>query len=112
MPSAEPFPLYFPRDAPRAFGDEELRRRIARSLRLDETSRVLDLGSEDGGALLAAEFDCKVTAGVADQAMVQVLRQKVKGGGSVEVKKVDFGALPFGDAAFDVVLALGRVPMS
>lgn len=110
----EPFPLFFPLDARRAFANEELVRRIARASRWSSGARILDLGAGAASVLLAREFNCTVVAADSDPAVLDLLRERAKGHSAterIEVRQVEFAELPFTDGEFHGILALGRVPL-
>jgi cyclopropane fatty-acyl-phospholipid synthase-like methyltransferase len=114
MPSSEPFPLFFPNDARRAFETDEATRRFAQVAGLANGSRVLDLSGRHGGAavVLAREFGCEVTTAGFDDASVAQLNDRVRSFGladKVDVKKVDPAKVGLPDGEFDAILIQGAV---
>lgn len=69
---------------------------------------VLDVGCGDGSyALAAAERAAEVVCLDASVAMLEAARRRASGdGATLRTVQAEAGALPFGDAAFDVVLAV------
>lgn len=115
MSSAEPFPLYIPGDARRAFSSEDATRRFARVAQLEHGAHVLVLGcGSDAGPVLTLvrELGCTVVAADADEAALAALREKLAPlglGDKVEVQRVDPNALNFPPGAFEAILIPGRV---
>ncbi len=109
MSSDEQAPLFFSGDA-RLGLSRECVRRMARSARLGNGSKVLDLGCGNGGAtlLLAREFGCSVVAADSDAAALDALSRRLRSqslDARVEPLKVDFAQLTFADGEFNLVLA-------
>src|SRR2546426_640172 len=69
----EPFPLFFPADARRAFGSEDFARRIARIAHLGGGSRVLELSAGATAIFLAREFGCTAVLADTDERQVEQL---------------------------------------
>jgi SAM-dependent methyltransferase len=115
MSPAEPFPLYIPGDARRAFSSEDATRRFARVAQLERGAHVLVLGCGSDAApvlTLAKDLDCTVVAADADEAALAVLREKLAPhglGDKVELERVDPLALHFPPGAFEAILIPGRV---
>ncbi|XXF75291.1 methyltransferase domain-containing protein [Myxococcaceae bacterium GXIMD 01537] len=115
MSPAEPFPLYFPGDARRAFSSEEATRRFVRVAQLEQGAHVLVLacGTDDASvATLIQERGCSVVVADPDEAALSSLRQKLAARGladRVEMKRVDLGALAFPPGAFEAILVPGPV---
>jgi ubiquinone/menaquinone biosynthesis C-methylase UbiE len=83
---------------------------MARDCRIGAGSKVLDIGSGKGTSAihLAEKYGCHVTGVDSSQAMVDYANQAAKVRGHAEAvtfRNLDAQALPFDDAAFDVVLA-------
>ncbi len=115
MSSAEPFPLYFPGDARRAFSSDDATRRFVRVAQLEPGAHVLVLGcgAAEGPLLtLVQEAGCTVVAADTDEEALASLRHKLAPmglGDKVEVKRVELGALDFPPGAFEAILIPGRV---
>lgn len=115
MSSAEPFPLYHPGDARRAFGSDDATRRFARVAQLEAGAHVLLLGcGADAGPVwtLVRELGCTVVAADTDEAQLAALREKLAPhglGDKVEVRRVELDALNFPPGAFEAILVSGRV---
>jgi SAM-dependent methyltransferase len=115
MSPAEPFPLYFPGDARRAFSSDDATRRFARVAQLEPGAHVLVLGcgaAEAPVLTLVQEAGCTVVAADTDEAALASLRQKLAPlglGDKVELKRVELGALDFPPGAFEAILIPGRV---
>jgi SAM-dependent methyltransferase len=68
---------------------------------------ILDAGCGSGGASVeAAKMGCEVTGVDASSAMLAIARERLPGARFTEA---DLEALPFDDAAFDVVIAVNSV---
>jgi len=115
MSPAEPFPLYHPADARRAFGSDDVTRRFAKVAQLEPGSNVLVLGcGADGAAalLLARELGCSVVAADADADVVAAVRERVRNQGladRIETRGVDLDSLGLPEGAFHAILVQGRV---
>lgn len=114
MSPAEPFPLFHPGDARRAFENDDVVRRVAHVSNLASGSRVLDLACGRGAAsmVLARELGCEVVAADADEKAIAQLTERVKSyalSDRIAVRRVEFNRLPFGDGEFDFILMQGRV---
>ncbi|MBZ4400973.1 methyltransferase domain-containing protein [Myxococcus sp. MISCRS1] len=115
MSPAEPFPLYHPADARRAFSSDDVTRRFAKVAQLEPGSQVLVLGcGPDASAalVLAREMGCTVMAGDTDESHVAAARERVRNqglGDRIEVRGVALDSLGLPDGAFDAILIPGRV---
>lgn len=115
MSPAEPFPLYHPGDARRAFCSDDATRRFARVAQLEPGAHVLLLGcgSEAGPVwTLVRELGCTVVAADPDEAQLTALREKLAPhglGDKVELRRMELDALNFPPGAFEAILASGRV---
>ena len=81
---------------------------MAAHARLNETSRVLDLGSGYGAParFLASQFGCKVTGLNVSTVEIEEAERQTRSEGlesSVTFDCGDFHELPYGDSSFDVV---------
>lgn len=113
MPS-EPFPLFFPRAAPRFFVGEELLRRLAKLTPWASGARILDLCGGPASIILARELGCAVTAAEVTDEGTDQLKELIRSQqlqDRIEVKKISLSNLPFAASQFDGIVALGRVPM-
>jgi SAM-dependent methyltransferase len=111
---ADAFPLWYPPDARRLFTADGLLRRIARTAHWTNSSKVLELCGSPASLTLARSEGCAVTVADEDQKALDGLKERVAThalGNLVTLKQVSFANLPFGDAEFDGVVALGRVLM-
>jgi SAM-dependent methyltransferase len=82
---------------------EPIAREVVRRADLRPGERVLDLGTGTGIAAAAARGNGRIIVGVdASSAILAIARRSVPG---VEFEEMDFEALRFGDATFDVVIA-------
>jgi cyclopropane fatty-acyl-phospholipid synthase-like methyltransferase len=114
MSPAGPFPLYYPGDARRAFGSDEATRRFARVAQLEPGSHVLVLGCGPSSApvLLARDLGCSVVAADPEEALLTLVRERVRAlglGDRVETRRVDLDKLGFPEEEFDAILVQGRV---
>jgi ubiquinone/menaquinone biosynthesis C-methylase UbiE len=114
MSSAEPFPLFHPADARRAFESDEVVRRFAHVANLANGSRVLELACGRGAAsvVLARELGCEVVAADTDEKVLAQLSERIKSHAltdRISVRRVELNRLPFGDGEFDFILVQGRV---
>jgi ubiquinone/menaquinone biosynthesis C-methylase UbiE len=112
---AEVSALHYPGEALRAFGSDDVTRRVGKLGRLGDDSRVLHLGCGTGALtlLLAREFGCSIVAADTDAQALETLREKARSenlSGKIEVKKLEGGRLPFEDAEFEAVLVDGMLP--
>lgn len=111
---ADPFPLWYPPEARRLFTADGMLRRIARTAHWSNESKVLELCGSPASLTLAREVGCAVVVADEDQKALDALKERVTAHALTErvtLKQVSFGALPFGDAEFDGIAALGRVLM-
>ena len=91
-------------------GGEALTRRAFELIQLGADDRLLDVGSGDGAtvALAAREYGCRATGVEYGAAAVEDARARAAElgpGDRVEFLPGDAGALPLGDAMFDVVIS-------
>lgn len=114
MAPAEHFPLYFPGDARRAFGAEEVCQRIAHTAGWSNGSRLLELGAGSAGLFLTQRLGCHATVVDADEKALGPVRERAKvppASERISVKTASPDKLPFGDEEFDGILALGFVAL-
>ncbi|MGH2990604.1 MAG: class I SAM-dependent methyltransferase, partial [Solirubrobacterales bacterium] len=91
-------------------GGEALTRRAFELIDLDARSRLLDVGSGDGAAVLlaAAEHRCRAVGVEYGAGTVEDARRRAREVGladRVEFVSADAEALPFADRAFDAVVS-------
>jgi SAM-dependent methyltransferase len=111
---ADAFPLWYPPDARRLFTAEGMLRRIARTAHWTNASKLLELSASSASITLAQGTGASVVAADEDQKTLDALKERVTSHGVsnlVNLKQVSLAALPFGDAEFDGILALGKVLM-
>ena len=114
MAPAEHFPLYFPGDARRAFGAEDVCLRIAHTAGWSNGSRLLELGAGSAGLFLTSKLGCHATVVDADDKALGPLRERAKVAPVSEritVQQASPDKLPFEDEEFDGILALGTVAL-
>lgn len=113
MNPAEPFPLYIPGEARRAFRSDDATRRFARVAQLEPGAHVLVLGADAGPVLtLVRELGCTLVVADAEEAPLAALREQLTPeelGDKVELRRVDLNALHFPPGAFEAILIPGRV---
>lgn len=108
------FPLWYPPDARRLFTAEGTLRRLARTAHWTNASKLLELSASSAAVTLAQGVGCQVVAADEDQKVLDALSQRIGTHGLtnlVGVKQVSYQNLPFADAEFDGIVALGRVLM-
>lgn len=109
---ADAFPTYLPPDARRLFSSADTVQRIARTAHWAQGVRVLELAASGASGLFVTQLRAQVTAVDADARVLDSVKERLKAAGlqdQVALKQVSWGALPFGDAEFDGIVALGRV---
>ncbi|MBI3185851.1 MAG: class I SAM-dependent methyltransferase [Myxococcales bacterium] len=114
MPAAEHYPLYLPADARRAFATDRTCRRLAKVAMWDGSSRLLELCGGQAGFFLAREIGCTVVLADADPHVLESIRDRAKASqvsDQVEIRQVQLDRLPFPEAEFEGILAVGRVPL-
>jgi protein-L-isoaspartate O-methyltransferase len=101
-----------PSDARRLFSSADTLRRIARIAHWVPGARVLELAASPVAGLLVSELKATVTAVDSDARILDGVRERLKVAGlqdKVSFKQGSLGALPFGDAEFDGIIALGQL---
>ena len=114
MAPAEHFPLYFPGDARRAFGAEDVCLRIAHTAGWSNGSRLLELGAGNVGLILTQKLGCHATVVDADDKALGPVRERAKAPPASEritVQKASPDKLPFEDEDFDGILSLGTIAL-
>jgi SAM-dependent methyltransferase len=111
---SDAFPLWYPPDARRLFTAEGMLRRIARTAHWSNASKLLELAASTASVTLAQGVGCSVVAADEDQKVLDALKERITNhalSNLVITRQVSLAALPFGDAEFDGIVALGRVLM-
>ncbi len=109
---ADAFPIYLPAEARRLFTSADAVHRIARTAHWAPGARVLELGASLASGVLVTSLKAVVTGVDADSKALDATRERLKAAGlsdKVTIKQVTWGSLPFGDAEFDGIVALGRI---
>jgi SAM-dependent methyltransferase len=114
MAPAEHFPLYFPGDARRAFGADDVCLRIAHTAGWSNGSRLLELGAGSAGLFITQKLGCHATVADPDERALGPMRERSKtppASERITVKVAPYDKLPFGDEEFDGILMLGLVAL-
>ena len=114
MSSQEHFPLASPREADRSPILDLSIRRMAKWTKLDQGSRVLELGCGSGHSseLIAREFGAAVIAADDDDRGFELLRNRLRGATlahPVQIEKLSSRELPFKDAEFNAIILYPRL---
>ncbi len=109
---ADAFPIFFPADARRLFSSEATLVRIARTAHWLPAPRILELGASPAAGLMVTSLQAIVTAVDADIRVLDSAKDRLKAAGiqdKVTLKQVAWDRLPFAEAQFDGIVALGRL---